>query len=219
MYEFKEQLYKFRLRLYTSLSSIIIIYLDKADSENYLYSLQQSVPYGEGISPLHISDEEELERLAGLQLRDSLVRGLGVGEQIQVSLDQLSTSRPPSTLIPSSSTTQSANPPPMFFTHVVHRDRSDSGVGVSHSSSSLPSENNILSSVTNSVDSSPLHSLPGAGPRAVGRGSHATTTHHLLRPTRRSHSHSSGCGQQPAPVNSLSAAYHRPTYAFGSTVK
>lgn len=33
-----------------------------------------------------IRDEEELERLAGLQLRDSLVRGLKVSEQLQASL-------------------------------------------------------------------------------------------------------------------------------------
>lgn len=44
------------------------------------------VPYGEGVAPLSIRDEEELERLAGLQLRDSLVRGLRVSEQLQASL-------------------------------------------------------------------------------------------------------------------------------------
>ena len=181
-------------------------------------SLQQSLPYGEGISPLLISDEEELERLASLQLRDSLVRGLGVSEQLQVTLEQTgSTSRPPSTMAPP--------PPPMFFTHVVRRDlREDStaGVAASHSSSSLLSDNNILTSVTNSTETTPQHSLPGAGPpnvaRQLGGGVHSKSQN-LFRLNRQSNSYSYGSGQTQASVNSLSAAYHRPPYAFGSTVK
>ena len=148
------------------------------------------------------------------------MRGLGVGEQLQVSLDQMttpSTTRPPSSMCPCSDD--------VFFTHVVYRDRSDSKVDASQSGSSLPSEDTVITSVTNSTDSTPLHSLPGAGrgaepgrpPERGGDNSH----HHLLRPTKRSHSYSLGSGPhaQYASVNSLSAAYHRPTYAFGSTIK
>lgn len=48
--------------------------------------MQPIVPYGEGVSPQVIRDDEELERLAGMQLRDSLVRGLGVSNQLHASL-------------------------------------------------------------------------------------------------------------------------------------
>lgn len=50
------------------------------------FPLQPLLTYSEGVSPLAIMEEEELERLAGLQLRDSLVRGLKVSEQFQASM-------------------------------------------------------------------------------------------------------------------------------------
>ena len=205
-----------------------------------MQSPQVLLPYGEGICPLHISEEEELERLAGLQLRDSLVRGLGVGEHLQVSLDQMTTpsaTRPPSSMCPctnydndddrpSTATQHQQAAPPAFFTHVVYQDHSDSDIDASQSGSSLPTENTAITSVTNSTDSTPLHSLPGAGPgrppERGGPGIHSNS-HHLLHHhhANRSHSYSLGSGSpaQYASVNSLSAAYHRPTYAFGSTLK
>ena len=183
------------------------------------------MPYGEGISPLRISDEEELERLAGLHLRDSLVRGLGVSEQLQVSLDQMSSSRPPSEM-PSAPVPQlHPQAGPMFFTHIVHNECSDSGVDESHSNSSLYSESNLLLSVTNSTDSTPLHSLPGvrakagheAGPGPSGKLGGITLQN--LRAGKKSFSYNLGCGSQHTPMNCLSAAYHRPNYAFGNTLK
>ena len=190
-------------------------------------TLQQSLPYGEGISPLRISDEEELERLAGLQLRDSLVRGLGVSEQLQISLDQMSSSRPPSTMPSDPAPRPHPQAGPMFFTHVVHNKQNDSGVDESHSSSSLPSESNVLMSVTNSTDCTPLHCLPGVRPKAGHEagpgpsGKPGGITSQNLQAGKRSHSYSLGYGYAPqhTSMNSLSAAYHRPTYAFGSTVK
>ena len=152
------------------------------------------------------------------------MRGLGVGEQLQVSLDQMTTpssTRPPSTMCPCSND--------RFFTHVVYRDRSDSDVNASQSGSSLPSENTVITSVTNSIDSTPLHSLPGAGKgvesgRSPERGEEIQpNSHYLLHSTGRSQSYSLGSGPQAlaqyTSVNSLSAAYRRPTYAFGSTIK
>ena len=50
-------------------------------------------------TPLCIYEEEELERLAGLQLRDTLVRSMGVGEKVRCLLETQSSSRidtPPS---------------------------------------------------------------------------------------------------------------------------
>ena len=228
--------------------------------------MQVLLPYGEGICPLHISEEEELERLAGLQLRDSLVRGLGVGEHLQVSLDQMTTPsaiRPPSSMCPCTNATNNnyydsddrpamqhqQAAPSAFFTHVVYRDRIDSDIDTSQSGSSLPTEteNTVVTSVTNSTDSTPLHSLPGAGQgagpgRPPERGSPRihSDSHYLLHyhhhgAAKRSHSYSLGAGVSgsslggsgsasaaqctTASANSLSAAYHRPTYAFGSTIK
>lgn len=42
---------------------------------------------GRGPIPQNIEDEEELERLAGLQLRDSIVRGMGVSEHFRTMLE------------------------------------------------------------------------------------------------------------------------------------
>ena len=55
---------------------------------------KQAKESGSGSStPLHIYEEEELERLAGLQLRDTLVRSMGVGEKVRCMLEtQLSSS-------------------------------------------------------------------------------------------------------------------------------
>ena len=161
-----------------------------------------------------------------------------------------STTRPPSSMCPCTNYYDSDDrpstamqhhhqqqaAPPAFFTHVVYRDRSDSDIDASQSGSSLPSENTVITSVTNSTDSTPLHSLPGvgegegAGPgRPPERGDHSDShqVHHHHYPhhgaaARRSQSYSlggSGSPAQYASVNSLSAAYHRPTYAFGSTLK
>ena len=49
----------------------------------------------EGRSPIpqNIEDEEELERLAGLQLRDSIVRGMGVSEHFRTMLESQPSSR------------------------------------------------------------------------------------------------------------------------------
>ena len=90
------------------------------------------MPYGEGVSPQVIRDEEELQRLAGLQLRDNLVRGLGVSEQLQVALE--TSERPGSSAAPAQ---------PQFFTHTV-----DQG------SHPPPDPHTTLTT--------PLHTLPGS---------------------------------------------------------
>lgn len=49
---------------------------------------------GSGSStPFSICEEEELERLAGLQLRDTLVRSMGVGEKVRYMLESQPSSR------------------------------------------------------------------------------------------------------------------------------
>ena len=198
-----------------------------------VYSPQQLLPCGEGISPVHISEKEELERLAGLELRDSLVRGLGVGEHLHVSLDQKTT--PSTTRPPSSSTcprtcddneerlTTGQQQAPTFFTHVVIQDRINSDMAASQSASSLPNENTVITSVTNSTESTPLHSLPGAeqgvgherspAPERNWIQSHSFST---LHSSRRSHSYGLESGSYAHAVNNLSTAYHRPTCASGS---
>ena len=44
-------------------------------------------------SPQNISEEEELQRLAGLQIRESLIRGMGVSEQLRTMLESQPSSR------------------------------------------------------------------------------------------------------------------------------
>ena len=44
-------------------------------------------------SPQNISEEEELQRLAGLQVRESLIRGMGVSEQLRTMLESQPSSR------------------------------------------------------------------------------------------------------------------------------
>ena len=178
-----------------------------------------------------------------------------------------SATRPPSSMCPCTNATnyyynsddrpamqhQQAAAPSAFFTHVVYRDRINPDINASQSGSSLPNEteNTVITSVTNSTDSTPLHSLPGAGQgagsgpgRPPERGSPRihSDSHHLFHhhhhhgagAAKRSHSYSLGAGVSgsslggsgspaaqcaTASTNSLSAAYHRPTYAFGSTIK
>ncbi len=113
-----------------------------------------------------IRDEEELERLAGLQLRDSLVRSLGVSEQLHAVVDTATTAsdsdasralsrshthgpRPVST-----ASVAGTRPGSVFLMHTVYHD---SGVGSSFSQSFLPAEHS--NPVTS--DTTPHHSLPG----------------------------------------------------------
>ena len=110
------------------------------------------VPYGTGVSPQRIRDDEELERLTGMQLRDSLVRSLGVSEQLQVALsleDEAAESRPGTGL------SAPQKPLPLFPL------TGDSGGGVTHSYLSTHSER-LAPSQPPTLDSTPLHSLPGA---------------------------------------------------------
>ena len=75
--------------------------------------------------PEPIRDDEELERLAAMQLRDSLVRGLGVSEHLHASLKDESTQRitTPSSVLRSTSFNRSAQS--NFFSHIFHPTHGD----------------------------------------------------------------------------------------------
>ena len=70
-----------------------------------------------------IQEEEELERLAGLQLRESLVRGMGVSEQVRVALESQPSSR---AVTPSGppvrANCESAENPHYFTQTYLHQD-------------------------------------------------------------------------------------------------
>lgn len=87
----------YRIPLYTNDAGVRAKEMEaKGDTNKEQKDIELPIlPYGTGVSPQAIREDEELERLAGMQLRDSLVRGLGVTEQLQASL--VLTSRPPST--------------------------------------------------------------------------------------------------------------------------
>ena len=123
------------------------------------------MPYGEGVSPQVIRDEEELQRLAGLQLRDNLVRGLGVSEQLQVALE--TSERPGSSAAPAQ---------PQFFTHTVYHD---SGVDVSYRRTSLPPDQGSHPPPDpHTTLTTPLHTLPGST-RLLPIRSHIRSTNYL----------------------------------------
>ena len=55
----------------------------------YMFLVFQThvLPYVDMITPQEIKVEEEMERLAGMKLRDDLVKELGISEQVHASLD------------------------------------------------------------------------------------------------------------------------------------
>ena len=164
------------------------------------------------MSPQAIRDEEELERLAGLQLRDSLVRGLGVSEQLQAVLDTdptPSTTRAPSALSIKDSTTSN----PLFYTsHIYHQD---SGIDDSLSGASSSTEQcystYLADSASNLFATTPLSSLPGS---RYQLGHLSNPPAHGL--TKRYQGQSRPAQNTTASVKSLSAAYNRPACAFGN---
>ena len=104
-----------------------------------------------------IRDEEELERLAGLQLRDSLVRGLKVSEQIQASLKgglhpSYSTSSVDAALNPTKSS--------MFACryHLNQEQNPDATCSIKHHYTPSEYEQRMLGMTR----ATPLHSLPGS---------------------------------------------------------
>ncbi len=124
--------------------------------------LQSIVPYGADVAPLVIRDEEELERLAGLQLRDNLIRGLGVSEHLHAIIDTGAGDSDPSRAVsrfqahrPDSSASMAGTRPTSVF--VTHTHYHDSGVRTSYSHSSLPPEHPIPFI----TDTTPHHALPG----------------------------------------------------------
>ena len=138
------------------------------------------IPLSEGVSPQKIRDDEELQRLAGLQLRDSLVRGLGVSEQLQSILDDRDSERADTAMSTRPQSTNSNPAKSLFFTNTVFHD---SGVGTSLSHSSFPSEHSHTYGTT---DSTLLHTLPGSTSshypqrRAYGPGSKFQMKHPSL---------------------------------------
>ena len=85
-----------------------------------------------------IQEEEELERLAGLQLRESLVRGMGVSEQVRVALESQPSSR---AVTPSGppvrANCESAENPHYFTQTYLHQDLPEH-LPSSHSAHLLP---------------------------------------------------------------------------------
>lgn len=58
----------------------------------------QDTSYGEGCyesptTPQNINEEEELQRLAGLQVRESMIKGMGMSEQLKTILESQPSSR------------------------------------------------------------------------------------------------------------------------------
>lgn len=117
------------------------------------------VPYGEGVTPQIIREEDELERLAGMQLRDSLVRGLGVSDQLQASLNTGTRCH----LTQSTSFTdpchQQATPNLFTSRYLVSHEQT---TGMSHSvpvthHTPIDHEQRLLGT----TKTTPLHTLPG----------------------------------------------------------
>lgn len=191
-------------------------------SNTSLLPVQSIVPCGDGVTPQYIKDEEELERLASLQLRDSLVRGLGVSEQLQAVLDSETTpndTRAPSVI----SRESSAAPKSLFFTNTVYHHR-DSGIDISTSGSSLPVDHQYTVDSRNlsSTTATQLHTLPGAPYHHLNYSNSKTnsTSNHYLLPSTRPQGCNHGLGNNPqhhtTSVKSLTAAYNRPPCAFGN---
>ena len=118
------------------------------------------MPYGEGVAPLSIREEEELERLAGLQLRDSLVRGLRVSEQLQASLGICPTN--------SNSSVQSTATKSDLFSCRYHTQTLDPSKVIDYEQRALG-----LTRAT------PLHHLPGSMKRSSNESSASTSTLNL----------------------------------------
>lgn len=165
------------------------------------------VPYGEGISPQTIREEDELERLAGMQLRDSLVRGLGLSDQLQVTLKNGFCSH----FIQSEA---GAQPPKSnLFTCRYHLDHEQNPGAATTSSLSVkhhtPSEHEQR--LLGMARATPLHSLPGTlstvkmnESSALGQPqqqNHWPTSKHTLHQRRQAHTS----------VQSLSATYYKPS--------
>ncbi len=106
--------------------------------------------YGDGITPLAIRDEEELERLAGLQLRDSLVRGLGVSEHLQASLK--------GGVCPAYSASSVDSAKSDLFTCRYHLNQEHNPEAIKHHLSHTPSE--YEQRVLGMTRTTPLHNLP-----------------------------------------------------------
>ena len=128
-----------------------------------MYFIQTAiVPCSERVVPQSFTDEEELERLAGLQQRDSLVRGLGVSEQLQsmISSESKPSSRAPSALPLESSHNSTAPFSAGYFTEQLYGNPSIDAVYSRSSASSelIASEPHILMT---STDATPLTTMPG----------------------------------------------------------
>lgn len=168
-------------------------------------------PCDEGVSPQAIKDEEELERLAALQSRDSLIRGLGVSEQLQAILDTDSAQtdiRAPSV----ASQYSTAISKPLLYTSQSYHP--DSGIDTSTSVSSLPTEQCYTTDSRISIlGPTPLNSLSGASYLQLGYSSHHRSRKRQQGLSRPPHTHV----QSPTPsIKSLTAAYNRPPSAYGS---
>lgn len=136
-------------------------------------SFQLLVPYGVEVSPQTIREEEELERLAGLQWRDSLVRGLGISEQLSALLN--SGNREKHCVSRNAPQQPDSDSKALFFTHTVFHDSSHT-----HSSEQA----NPLPPTTTA-----LHTLPGSTSWRIGSGVDMRSSQH----TRSFHTHPSLC--------------------------
>lgn len=114
------------------------------------------VPYGEGVSPLAIREEEELERLAGLRLRDSLVRGLMVSDQLQASIKKGCCAQPGMDSAPQQ--------PNIFTTNCKYFQEAGQGIAMGIASS-VPIAHHTPCDyeqrLVETTKTTPLHALPG----------------------------------------------------------
>ena len=168
------------------------------------------------MAPQSIRDEDELERLAGLQLRDSLVRGMGVSEQLKAVLEYDAAAityntREPLIISRGSSAVSKA------ILYSNHSYPHDSGIEDSVSGVSLPPDHDssyVPESSHSLLGSTLLNSLPGSNYFQPDQNSKLSYSGLLKRHYRQSiHAahHSSS-----TPTKSLTAAYNRPSCAFGN---
>lgn len=131
-------------------------------SPHYTISSSQSiVPVGGDVVPTAIFELEELERLASLQMRDRLVRGLDLPHHLTALLTPRQLAIPlPSSILP---------------------PHSDSGVVLSASEESVPPNRPVTSDTSHytlPIDTTHPHTLPGS---LIPHQRHQSTIHHPPR--------------------------------------
>ncbi len=174
------------------------------------------MPCGDGVAPQSIREEDELERLAGLQLRDSLVRGMGVSEQLQAVLASGTAATSYDTrelsIISRGSSVVSKS---VFYSS--HSYPHDSGIEESTSGVSLPPDGCYGTESSHSLlSSTPLHCLPGSNYFQLDNTCNSKVSYSGLLKRHYKQGIPGQHSSSATPTKSLTAAYNRPSCAFGN---